>query len=241
MILRDAGLDFADQVRADVGSLRVNAAAHTGEQRDRRRTKGKTGQHGDHLGDLPALPVVKQKQQAQAQHAEADHTHAHDRAAAEGDVECAVQAGARGVGGTNVGLGGHLHADEACQAGAKRADGKRQRNQRACVFAAARHGQQNRHDDDEPGQARIFGLEKRHRSLGDVTGNAFHSVGANFAVGHPLGEEEGVQQGDGADDRDNSQDIIHWYLSGKNGEWEVSTVQGARIVMPQGGGKKQNG
>jgi len=59
------------------------------------------------------------------------------------------------------------------------------------------------------GQARILGLEKRHRSLGDVTGDAFHAVGADFTVGHPFGEPKGVQQGDGADDRDNSQDIIH--------------------------------
>ena len=34
MILRDAGFDLADEIRADVGRLCVNAAAHAGEQRN---------------------------------------------------------------------------------------------------------------------------------------------------------------------------------------------------------------
>ena len=39
VVLRDAGLDLADEVRADVGRLRVDAAAELREERDERRAE----------------------------------------------------------------------------------------------------------------------------------------------------------------------------------------------------------
>jgi hypothetical protein len=43
VVLGDAGLDLADEVGADVGGLGVDAAADTGEQRDRRGAETEGG------------------------------------------------------------------------------------------------------------------------------------------------------------------------------------------------------
>ena len=44
IVLGDAGLDLADEVGADVGGLREDAAAETGEHRDQRAAEGEPDQ-----------------------------------------------------------------------------------------------------------------------------------------------------------------------------------------------------
>ena len=50
VVLRDAGLDLADQVGADVGGLRVDAAAETCEDRDQRAAEREPDEVVDRRG-----------------------------------------------------------------------------------------------------------------------------------------------------------------------------------------------
>ena len=54
IVLRDAGLDLADEVAADVGALGEDAAAETGEDRDQRGAEAERDQRVD---DFAALGV----------------------------------------------------------------------------------------------------------------------------------------------------------------------------------------
>ena len=47
IVLRDAGLDLADQIAADVGALGEDAAAETGEDRDQRSAEAERHQRVD--------------------------------------------------------------------------------------------------------------------------------------------------------------------------------------------------
>ena len=54
VVLGDAGLDLADEVGADVGGLRVDAAAELGEERDEARRRSRSRRSGAECG--PARP-----------------------------------------------------------------------------------------------------------------------------------------------------------------------------------------
>ena len=88
------------------------------------------------LSDVGILNSLAEdrEQGAEAEHAEADHAHAHHRAAGEGDRQAVAEALAGGVGGADVGLGGHPHADEAGQRRAEGADDERDGDQRVDCF-----------------------------------------------------------------------------------------------------------
>ena len=133
------------------------------------------------------MAVIKEKQTGKPQHTEAHHAHSHHRAAAKGDVQRGGEARARGVRGADVGLGGHFHSDIAGERGARGSHHKGKRDERARVAALRCQGQQYCHADDKPRQLGIFSAQKRHRPIGDVAGDAFHTVGARVLPRHPLG------------------------------------------------------
>ena len=54
IVLRNAGLDLADEVGADVGALGEDAAAETGEDRDQRGAEPERDQRVDHGAACPA-------------------------------------------------------------------------------------------------------------------------------------------------------------------------------------------
>ncbi len=88
IVLGDAGLDLADEVGADVGALREDAAAEAGEDGDQRAAEAEADQRVDRL--LRGLvdprgedPVVG----GDADQREPDDEHAGDGAAAEGDAQ----------------------------------------------------------------------------------------------------------------------------------------------------------
>ena len=87
VVLGDARLDLADEVGADVGALREDAAAEAREDRDQRAAEGEADEraHGVALGDVAEAQgaVVA----GDADQAEADDEDARDGAALEGDVE----------------------------------------------------------------------------------------------------------------------------------------------------------
>ena len=117
VILGDAGLHLAHQVRAHISGLGVDAAAHTGKQ----------GNGGSAQGEAEKNAVIAGENidQAAAQQAQAHHAHTHDRAAGEGDGQGLGHAAFHGgVGSADVGPGGHLHAEVTGQHGKACADDK---------------------------------------------------------------------------------------------------------------------
>src|SRR5690606_14532103 len=123
VVLGDAGLHLADEVRPDVGRLRVDATADTGEQGDG-RTAETDG--GDDLRRPrgPEVGVHLDEDQVADRHAEeteTGHGEAHHRPAAEGHGEGTGDASeAGGFGGAGVGGGGDAHPHET---GGSRQDG----------------------------------------------------------------------------------------------------------------------
>ena len=88
VVLGDAGLDLADEVGADVGGLRVDAAAEPGEDRDQRASEGEADEVVDRRGRRVVEPAGEHPVVAgDAEEAEADDEQAGDRAGAEGDVQ----------------------------------------------------------------------------------------------------------------------------------------------------------
>ena len=88
VVLGDAGLDLADEVGADVGGLREDAAAEPGEDGDQRAAEGEP----DEVVDRRVRRVVEARGEepvvaGDAEQAEADDEQARDRAGAERDVE----------------------------------------------------------------------------------------------------------------------------------------------------------
>ncbi len=123
VILWDAGLDLAHEVRADVGGLGVDAAA-------------KLGKEGDEAGAEPEADDSRRRvegvvqaaeadiDQRHAEQAEGDDQEAGDRAAAQRDHQRVAEALAGRAGDPNIRADGDLHADEPRDARAERADGE---------------------------------------------------------------------------------------------------------------------
>ena len=64
IVLRDAGLDLADEIAADVGALGEDAAAETGEDRDQRGAETERDQRVDDgavIGRQCRVPMRKPK------------------------------------------------------------------------------------------------------------------------------------------------------------------------------------
>ena len=114
IVLGDARLDLPDEVGADVGRLREDAAAEAREDRDQRAAEGEA----DQVVDRRALRVVEAVREdrvvaGDAEEAEADDEEAGDRAGAEGDVQRGLEPAAGRLGGAGVRAHGDVHADEA--------------------------------------------------------------------------------------------------------------------------------
>ena len=162
VVLGDTDLDLADQVGADVSGLGVDAAAHTGKQRDGGGAQGEAEEDARVFGD--------EVEQTAAQQAQAHHAHAHDGAAGKGDGQGAVHAALLGgLGGADVGLGGHTHAEKAGQDGKDGASDKADRG--APIDEEADQEEQN---CDENGENLIFRGQEGGSTLGDRTGDLLH-------------------------------------------------------------------
>ena len=121
VVLGDAGLDLADEVGADVGGLREDAAAEPGEDGDERATE----READQVVDRRVRRVVEPGRQepvvaGDAEQAEADDEQARDRPGAERDVQRRLEALAGRLGGARVRAHGHVHPDEAGGGGQRR-------------------------------------------------------------------------------------------------------------------------
>ena len=155
IVLGDARLDLADEVGADVGRLREDAATETGEHGDQRAAEAEADERVD--GRLLAV-VEDRREQAvvagDAEQREADDEQAGDRAAAEGHPQRRRDAAPRRLGDARVRAHGHVHADVAGRARQQAADRK-----------AAGHGdvldedQRDEQHDADGGDRRVLAVQ----------------------------------------------------------------------------------
>ena len=123
VVLGDAGLDFADEVSADVGSLGVDAAAKLREESDQRSAEAEADQL---IRRRPRLfeAAEEEEEDADAEEGERNDDESGDGSATQGGLQGATEAGARGAGGADVGPDGDEHAGKAREARADGADEK---------------------------------------------------------------------------------------------------------------------
>ncbi len=122
VILGNARLDLADEVGADVGGLREDAAAESREDADQRATEAEADERVDRV----TVALVGEQQDpvvaGDAEQRQADDEQAGDRAALEGDVERGADATAGRLGDARVRAHRHVHADEARRTGEDASD-----------------------------------------------------------------------------------------------------------------------
>ena len=112
VVFGDAGFDLADEVGADVGRLREDAAADSQEQREQRATEPEADE------DRRARVLEDHDDHRRAEQTEADGEHAGDAAGAERDLQapCGIEPSLRGRRGAHVAAHREAHADEAGEA-----------------------------------------------------------------------------------------------------------------------------
>ena len=146
VVLRDARLDLAHDVGADVGALGEDAAAEPREDRDQRAAEAEADERVDRvLGVDVEAPGQQAVVARDAEQGEAGDEHAGHGAAAEGDVERRADAAAGRLRHAGVGAHGHVHADEAGRGrGRGRRSGSRWRPRCPAGSAAGRRGRRRR-------------------------------------------------------------------------------------------------
>ena len=226
VVLGDAGLDLADEVGADVGGLREDAAAQSGEDGDQRAAEAEADERVDGL----LLGLVEGRgQQAvvarDAEQREADDEQAGDGAAAEGDVERRRDAAARGLGHAGVGAHRHVHADVAGRAREDRADHEADGD-----VDVLDEDQRDRDDDADDGDQRVLAVQVGPRARLDGGGDALHLRVAGRERQQRPGGHEAVDHGESrADERDDDPVVGQKVTQGSSSAvfWAVSRQQGA--------------
>ena len=112
VVLGDARLDLAHEVRTDVRGLGVDTTAELGEQGHERGTEAEADDEERRMGRV--VEAAEQDEDAvHAEQREGDHEEARDGAATHRDLHRADQAVAGGGRGAQVGLDADEHADDA--------------------------------------------------------------------------------------------------------------------------------
>ena len=191
IVLGDAGLDLPDEVGADVCGLRVDAAAETREDGDERAAERESDEVAhrrlrrvpDPVGEHPVVA-------GDAEKAEPDDEEPGHRARAERDLECRLQALARGFGGADVRAHRDVHPDEA---GQRREDGADQEPERgAPPELVVEPEQEERHDRDDRDR-RVLLAQIRRGALLDRARDLLHLLVPGRLLEQPPGEVQPVQ------------------------------------------------
>ena len=245
VVLRDPGLDLADEVGTDIGRLREDAAAEAGEHRDQRAAEGEA----DQVVDRRLLAVVEDDGEdpvvaRDAQESETDDEQSRDRAGLEGDVECGAQAALGRLGGADVRAHGDVHADEPRRSGEDRAD--READRRPPAELAVEPDHEERHHGDArdrdvlPAQVGGGALLDRARDL-------LHPLASRRLAQQPRGEVEPESDRDArADERERNSVVIEeiHQASGLNYPVTKSTPRCPRrggLCITSGGGRPGSG
>ena len=184
VVLRNALLNLAHQIGANVGRLGVDATADTAEQRHKARTEAEAGQNVGVLKDQIA--------DRHAEQAEADDAETHDRTAGERSAQRGNFTLLRGLRRARIGNGGAAHADKPGQQRHHGAADEADRN-------APAHGRQEEEDDgqrdDEHGHHAVFAAQERHGAAADKAGDLRNARIPDRDALVLQQEQDGEQQG----------------------------------------------
>ena len=206
IVLGDAGLDLADQVGADVGGLREDAAAEAGEHRDQRAAEREPDERLGRLEVAVGLGAALDRIQdaevrAHAQEPEADDEDARDRAALERDRQRRRKPGLGRLGRAHVRPHRDVHADEARERREHRPDQEPDRDLPAQVGRPVPAIPITRNTDHgHAGDGGVLALQVGGGALLDGGGDLLHPLSAGGAAEHPTG------QGDAVGDRERPAD-----------------------------------
>ena len=176
VVLGDPGLDLADEVGADVGSLGVDAAAEAGEDRDQRASEGKT----DQMLGRAVLALVEPLDEdsvvaGDAEQAEPDDEQAGDRSRGKRDTQRRRDTLLRCLGGPDVRADRNVHPDEA---GGRREDGADQEAERRPPPQVVPEADDQEEDDRDESDRRVLAAEVGGRTLLDGLGDCLHPLGS---------------------------------------------------------------
>jgi hypothetical protein len=207
IVLGDPGLELADEVGTDVGCLREDAAAQSGEDGDERATEGKA----DQVVDRRVRRVVEPGRQKpvvarDAEQAEADDEQARDRPGAERDVQRGREAPASRFGGARVRAHGHVHPDEAGGRGQRGSDQETERRAPAELVVDAE--QDERHDCDDRDR-RVLLLQVGRSALLDGTRDLPHFLVPGGLSKQPPGQIDPVPHSDAGTDKAEEHRVMH--------------------------------
>ena len=202
IVLGNAGLDFADQVGADVGRLGVDAAAELCEEGD----QGCAEAEADQLigGGLRMLQAAEEEEEhADAEQRERDDHQAGNGAAAQGGLESAAQAGAGSAGRADIGPDGDEHAGKAGEPGTDGADqkadddlvGEGSGERREPVSNKEEYGKHHGNDGD----GAVLPGHERLSPLADGVGDFLHLLGSGINREDRAGEEKRDHEAQDAD------------------------------------------
>ncbi len=196
VVLGDAGLDLPDEVGADVGGLRVDAAAESREHGDERAAEGEPDEVVDRGLGAVADPVREDPVVAgDAQEAEPDDEESGDRAGAERDLERGLQSLARSLGRPDVRAHGDVHADEAGRRREHRADEEAERGAPAELVVEAE--QEERHDRDDCDR-RVLLAQVRRGAFLDRGRDLLHALVPGRLLQQPPRQVQPVQDRHGS-------------------------------------------
>jgi hypothetical protein len=157
IVFGDARFHLADEVRADVRTLRENAAAESREDGDEGAAERKSHER---MKRVVLRSFSRQRVQehrvvtGHAQQAEPHDEHARDRAALEGDAQRGIEPVGRGLSGAHVRAHRDVHADVAREAREDRAD--REPAGGGPVERETEHDEEN---DSDEGDRRVLPVE----------------------------------------------------------------------------------
>jgi hypothetical protein len=208
VVLGDARLDLADEVRADVGRLGVDAAAELCEERHEGGAEAVADDEqrdvpGRHVGEVADEPVKA----ADAEERHRDDEEARDGASPQGDPEGVVQGRPRRGSRPDVGSDRDPHADVAGDHRAGRAENEGKRGPEGEVHGGG-HGvevvvspdepvQQEHHDGQQDGQHSdrpVLAAQEGFRTLLDGVRDLLHGGRSGVLLEDPRGQEAGHEE-----------------------------------------------
>ena len=210
VVLGDPGLDLADEVGADVGGLRVDAAAQLGEEGHEAGAEAEADDEERRLvHGLGVQAAERREHQVDAQERQRDDEEAGDRPAAHRDLDRLDEAAAGRGGRPDVRLHGDEHADDPRGHRAGRPDQERDRRPDAELQPEDRRvgdllGLEERDDDSDRDRAdegedadrHVLAADEGDRALVDRRRDGLHLLGAGVAPQHVAGEVDGEGDGD---------------------------------------------
>ena len=242
IILRDAGLDLADEVAAHIGALGEDAAAKAGEDRDQRCAESERHERVDD-GAVVGRQMPRADQIAEiegdAEKREAGDQKPGNGAGLERELEAVGERADRGLGGADIGAHRDVHADEAGGTREHRADQESERHQPA---EEVRKDEKDHHADDA--DRGVLALEIGLRAFAYRRRDLLHPRVARIRLEHGTSRPRGVDDGEHAakDDQPESRHCRNPGFVKRTGQEDHCTVAATPSqLVAQSPGRKWRG